>query len=157
MAKVTRPTLYHYFKNKKGLYSELLDSAIVAFTAALDPTPDEPEDLRMRLQSIFIRAKSFLRTHPDELNMINTHLLGPPSGIPPYHLPECEQFVEIALANLLLPSSVEGKIEKESFNAVLLLVSSLLRNLLHPSRDGRSFCGWNMAHYFKALDLIVKG
>lgn len=64
-AKVTKPTLYHYFGNKKGLLTAVLEREFEIFLNAIRPQAQAPEDLVKALEVLTQKWFDFAQRHPD--------------------------------------------------------------------------------------------
>ena len=63
-AGVTKPTLYHYFTNKRGLLDTLLDEQFKPLTAAVRQAADYQGDLVMSLRKVMLAFFNFAGENP---------------------------------------------------------------------------------------------
>ncbi len=62
-AGVTKPTLYHYFRSKRGLLAALLDEHFEELLSAVRPAADYQGDLTMTLRRVVLAYFDFARHH----------------------------------------------------------------------------------------------
>lgn len=82
-AGITKPTLYHFYGSKEGVYRALVDGTLERFTAQLDDTLARPGTTRARLQHLARHFFDEVRSDPERIRFILSLLYNPSSAAPP--------------------------------------------------------------------------
>ncbi len=124
-AKVTKPMLYYYFKNKAGIYTEIMKESFVEFEEIMEryPTPGTPA--KDTILMMFRELLDVQEQKVEYVRLIHAMVYGPPQGAP--HI-DFEEF-HIRMANkvtFMLKTGIEnGELEDmgvEDFTTILLSV-----------------------------------
>ncbi len=157
-ARVTKPTLYHHFKSKQGLYLTVLGEAMRIFHDRLISRLTRSADIRTCLCSLSSGIESLGRNHPDLVQLINAFFFGPPSEIPCCKLCRSSRFVEAILDDILRRGVEEGEILEDDSQSILLLIMGMLRFIqTTPADSGLLPEEATMNHCVSAIDLILRG
>lgn len=81
-AGVTKPVLYYYFKNKEGIYSEILKTRFTDLDALFDYYLKYPGRVSERLLILFDRILEFVVENRDFVKLMHAIYYGPPQGSP---------------------------------------------------------------------------
>jgi TetR/AcrR family transcriptional regulator len=81
-AEVTKPTLYHYFSNKRGLLDALLENNFVILLDSLHKAAAYQGDLTQTLQKIVQMYFEFAKNHPRFYRMQLSMYFAPPDSEP---------------------------------------------------------------------------
>ncbi len=81
-ARVTKPTLYYYFKNKAGLYQALLDLAFDERYRVMQEAVSKATTLRERLVEILCALFDFLEENSELMRLAFTTAFASPGEIP---------------------------------------------------------------------------
>jgi TetR/AcrR family transcriptional regulator len=81
-AGVTKPVLYYYFKNKEGIYSEIVKTHFTSIDALFDYYLKCPGSVSERLTSLFDRILVFVIENTDFVRLMHAIYYGPPQGAP---------------------------------------------------------------------------
>jgi AcrR family transcriptional regulator len=81
-ARVTKPTLYYYFKNKAGLYQALLDSAYNERYRVMQEAASAATTLRGRLVEMLCALFAFLQKNSELMRLAFTTAFASPGEIP---------------------------------------------------------------------------
>lgn len=81
-AGVTKPVLYYYFKNKEGIYSEIVKTHFTSIDALFDYYLKCPGSVSERLTNLFDRILSFVIENKDFVRLMHAIYYGPPQGAP---------------------------------------------------------------------------
>jgi TetR/AcrR family transcriptional regulator len=81
-AGVTKPVLYYYFRNKEGIYLELMRKPAGEFNALLDAAVGEDGSSRDRIASLSVRVYDLFVRHLDLARIMYAIYYGPPQGAP---------------------------------------------------------------------------
>ena len=90
-AGVTKPVLYYYFRNKEGIYLELLRGAFAKFDALLDASRAQRGSATEGLLRLSDQAFSLFMENMEVAKLMYSIYYGPPQGAPlfdfdTYHL-----------------------------------------------------------------------
>lgn len=83
-AGVTKPILYYYFKNKEGLYLEILHKAYGRLDDLLEQAGQWTGTATVRIQRFGAEIHRLFIENLDAARMIHAIYYGPPQGAPPY-------------------------------------------------------------------------
>ena len=81
-AAVTKPVLYYYFRNKEGIYLELMRGGLHRFDRLLEETLSTGGSAAERLTHLSTRVFSLLLEHIDVARLMYSIYYGPPQGAP---------------------------------------------------------------------------
>lgn len=80
-AGVTKPILYYYFRNKEGIYLEILKTAFDAMDVALGKQYDQAT-VKEKMLALFDDIVALCQAHSAVLRLIHAIYYGPPQGAP---------------------------------------------------------------------------
>lgn len=83
-AGVTKPILYYYFKNKEGIYLEIMRTAYGHMEALLDQAAQWSGPATERIKRFASMIHSTFIEHIDAARLIHAIYYGPPQGAPAY-------------------------------------------------------------------------
>ena len=112
-AGVSKPVLYYYFKNKEGLFRNILDRAAKAQKVMLAQVMEMSGTVVDRLINLSHRTYQIVRENQNLFKMIHNLILGPPQGAPPYDLDQYHQ----RIINVIEAIYLEGLAKKEVMEA----------------------------------------
>ena len=81
-AGVTKPVLYYYFRNKEGIYLELMRGGFSRFDSLLGESVVERGTVSERLTRLCIQTFSLFVDHIDVARVMYAIYYGPPQGAP---------------------------------------------------------------------------
>jgi TetR/AcrR family transcriptional regulator len=81
-AGVTKPVLYYYFKNKEGIYVELLKGPFIYLEKMLDETLRDSGPFRERITGLYESIFSLFVERIKEARLMYSIYYGPPQGAP---------------------------------------------------------------------------
>ena len=81
-AAVTKPVLYYYFRNKEGIYLELMGEGFSRFESLLGESTSERGSASERLTRLCTRTFSLFLEHIDVARLMWAIYYGPPQGAP---------------------------------------------------------------------------
>lgn len=70
-ARVTKPVLYYYFKNKRGLFLDLLEEAVAPLCDELEQVARGDGTPRDRMTQIIATVHRFVQERPDEFRLLH--------------------------------------------------------------------------------------
>jgi AcrR family transcriptional regulator len=82
-ARITKPTLYHFYKSKDGLYRALVEGALQEFRRELFAELEAPGTTPERLRRLARRYFSQARGHQQLMRFIFALVHNPPATAPP--------------------------------------------------------------------------
>jgi TetR/AcrR family transcriptional regulator len=80
---ITKPTLYHFYGSKEGVYRALVDGALEHLGKDLTEALEQDGTLRDRLRRLTLAYFEAARQDPDLARFIVALIHGPPSSAPP--------------------------------------------------------------------------
>lgn len=86
-AGITKPTLYHFYGSKEGVYRALVDGVLEPFRAEVARVLADGGPVRQRLRGVARAYFDRARTHPDLVRFIFALIHNPPSTAPPTDFP----------------------------------------------------------------------
>lgn len=86
-AGITKPTLYHFYGSKEGVYRALVDGVLEPFQAEVARVLAEGGPVRHRLRGVARAYFDRARTHPDLVRFIFGLVHNPPSTAPATDFP----------------------------------------------------------------------
>jgi len=81
-AGVTKPVLYYYFRNKEGIYLELMRGAWAQFNTLLDGAPRKNGTVRERVLHLLEQIFKLFLEHIEVTRVAYSIYYGPPQGAP---------------------------------------------------------------------------
>jgi TetR/AcrR family transcriptional regulator len=82
-ARITKPTLYHFYKSKDGVYQALVEGALQAFRRELFTEIEAPGTAAERLRRVARRYFAQARGHRQLMRFIFALVHNPPATAPP--------------------------------------------------------------------------
>lgn len=70
-ARVTKPVLYYYFKDKRGLYLSLLEGAVAPLCDEVERIADGEGPSRGQLEKVIFAFMRFFRERPNEFQLLH--------------------------------------------------------------------------------------
>jgi AcrR family transcriptional regulator len=81
-AGVTKPALYYYFRNKEGIYLELMREGFSKFDSLLDVSRREPGDAVRKIKRLCDEVFGLFLEHIEVARVMYAIYYGPPQGAP---------------------------------------------------------------------------
>lgn len=81
-AGVTKPALYYYFRNKEGIYLELMREGFSKFDSLLDASRGEPGDAVRKIKRLCDEVFGLFLEHIEVARVMYAIYYGPPQGAP---------------------------------------------------------------------------
>jgi len=111
-AKVAKPVLYYYFRNKEGIYIELMRSAFVKFEAVVDETTKEERPSRDRILRLCDRVFALFLENVELARVMNSVYYGPPQGAPFFDFEVYHRKFQDAITALVAQGMRSGEFRK---------------------------------------------
>ncbi len=138
-AGVTKPVLYYYFRNKEGIFVDLMREALSQFDALLDVSGREGGSARARVKILAERTLSLFDAHIDVARLIYSIYYGPPQGAPAfdmdaYHLRFQEVVLRMVEDGLRRGEFRKGNAEDMAWAIIGAVNMAMELHLCHPER-----------------------
>ncbi len=151
-ARVTKPTLYHYFGSKAGLLDELLQVNFLALLEAVRPAADYQGDLPLTLYRLAGAYFDFAKQNPEFYRLQLSLWLGPHQSesslaVRPWAHRQQTLLVDLFLAAARDHGNMKGRQQRYAVSylgQVNTFIGLVLNGFLEPS-DGMVF---NLVHQF---------
>ncbi len=139
-ARVTKPVLYYYFRNKEGIYQELMREAFVKFDALLNSSLEEQGSARDKLLRLSDRTYSLFKENIKVVRVMYAFYYGPHQGAPYFDFDIYHQKFQEAIRKLLNEGVRRGEFRKENLEemswAVLGAINVAMEvHLGHPENE----------------------
>jgi len=155
-AGVTKPVLYYYFRNKEGIYIELIRAAFVKFDALLDETRKERGKSIERLLRFSDRVFALFMENIKVARLMYSIYYGPPQGAPFFDFDALHLRLQEAVRSLIKKGIRQGELPKGNVEDRVWIILGAVNmamevNLSHPERaiDRKGFV--------RILNLILRG
>ena len=132
-AGITKPTLYHFYKSKEGVYRALVDGALDDFRRAITRAVQSPGSAALRLQRVARGYFERARARRDLLRFIFGLIHNPASSAPRTDFP---RFYDEVVAQIA--AEVEAGVARGEFVAG----RTDLRMLMLMGALGEALCGY---------------
>jgi len=155
-AGVTKPVLYYYFRNKEGIYLELIRGAFAKFGAILDETRKERGNAIERLLRFSDRLFALFMENIKIARLTYSIYYGPPQGAPFFDFDAYHLSLQEAIRLLIKEGIRQGELPKGNLDDRMWIVLGAINialevQLSHPERaiDRKGFA--------RILNLILRG
>ena len=155
-AGVTKPVLYYYFRNKEGIYLELIQEAFTKFDALLDETRKERGKALERLLRFSDRLFALFMENIKIARIMYSIYYGPPQGAPFFDFDAYHLSLQEAIRLLIKEGIRQGELAKGNLDDRMWIVLGAINialevQLSHPERaiDRKGFA--------RILNLILRG
>jgi len=155
-AGVTKPVLYYYFRNKEGIYIELIRGAFAKFDALLDETRKERGKSTERLLRFSDRVFALFMENIKVARLMYSIYYGPPQGAPFFDFDALHLRLQEAVRSLIKKGIRQGELPKGNVEDRVWIILGTVNiamevNLSHPERaiDRKGFV--------RILNLILRG
>jgi AcrR family transcriptional regulator len=155
-AGVTKPVLYYYFRNKEGIYLELIREAFTKFDALLNETRKERGKALERLLRFSDRLFALFMENIKIARLMYSIYYGPPQGAPFFDFDAYHLSLQEAIRLLIKEGIRQGELPKGNVEDRMWIVLGAINialevQLSHPERaiDRKGFA--------RILNLILRG
>jgi TetR/AcrR family transcriptional regulator len=128
-AKVTKPMLYYYFKNKEDLYVQLLDHANLTFRHLVESALSGPGGVRDRLLAFYVTVYGLLLEHLDVVRLIYSMFYGPPGAAPHYDFQKINDYLEEIMRQILQEGVTAGELRADNLEEASFILLGMLDSL----------------------------
>jgi len=155
-AGVTKPVLYYYFRNKEGIYLELMGDAFANLDHLVDSARGDQGSVRERLLRLCDRAFSLILENIETVRVMYAIYYGPHQGAPffdfdAYHLKFQEAIRQLVEEGIRKREFCKGNVEDMTW-AILGAV-----NVATEVQLGHQEMGLGRAGLARVLNLIFRG
>ena len=113
-AGVTKPVLYYYFRNKEGIYLELIRGAFMKFDALLDASSREGGSATEKLLRFSDQVFSLFMENMEVARLMYSIYYGPPQGAPFFDFDSYQLKFQEAIKRLVRKGIRQGEFQKGS-------------------------------------------
>ncbi len=156
-AGVTKPVLYYYFRNKEGLYTEILLTASVRYGLLLDGARQKKGGAVNRLLDLADQILALFMEQIEVARLAYSLYYGPPQGAPAfdfdaYHLKFHGLVTELVQLGFQNREFGRGRVEDITWMILGAVNVALETQLSHPELDfGREGLGRVLKLFFDGL------
>ncbi len=155
-AGVTKPVLYYYFRNKEGIYLELIRGAYAKFEALLDTPGGERGTAQEKILRLCDQVYSLFLENIQVAKLMYSIYYGPPQGAPFFDFDAYHLKFQDGLRRLVRAGIAQGEFRKKNADdmmwAILGAVNVAMEvQLCHPEPE------INRKGLARILDLIFRG
>ena len=155
-AGVSKPVLYYYFRNKEGIFLDLMREALSQFDALLRDSEKREGSAPARVKDLAERTLSLFVAHIEVARLIYSIYYGPPQGAPAfdmdaYHIRFQEAVLRMVEDGIRRGEFRKGNAEDMAWAVIGAINMAMELHLCHPERAfGREGLG-------RLLDVIFNG
>jgi len=124
-AKVTKPMLYYYFKNKAGIYTEIMNEAFVEFEEIMSRYPMSGISAKDTILMMFRELLEVQEKKVEYVRLIHAMVYGPPQGAPHIDFEEFHIRMADKISAMLRDGIANGELEDmgvDDFTTIILSV-----------------------------------
>ncbi len=138
-AGVTKPVLYYYFRNKEGIFVDLMREALSQFDALLVDSEKSEGSAPARLKTLGARSLALFVDHIEVARLIYSLYYGPPQGAPPfdmdaYHIRFQEAVLRIVEKGIRRGEFRKGNAEDLAWAVIGAINMAMELHLCHPEK-----------------------
>jgi len=155
-AGVSKPVLYYYFRNKEGIFLDLMREALSQFDALLRDSEQSEGSAPERLKTLAERMLGLFVAHIEVARLIYSLYYGPPQGAPAfdmdaYHIRFQEAVLRMVEGGIRRGEFRKGNAEDLSWAVIGAINMAMELHMCHPEKAmGREGVG-------RVLDVIFTG
>ena len=131
-AAITKPTLYHFYGSKEGVYHALVEGALEEYRRRLVRQVETPGTPRERLQAIARDYFAFARERRELVRFLFALIHNPPGSAPPTDLPRYYEGVVGLISRVVEEGVADGSLGPGPTDVRMLVLMGAL---------GESLCG----------------
>jgi AcrR family transcriptional regulator len=128
---ITKPTLYHFYGSKEGVYRALVDGALERFRTDLEAAIEGDGTLAVRLRRLTVTYFEAARGHPDLARFILALTHNPPSSAPRTDFLRFYGDVLMLVARAIETGEARGEIAPGPVEVRLLVLMGALGEAMH--------------------------
>jgi len=136
-AGVTKPVLYYYFRNKEGIYLELIREAFAKFDALLNALRSQRGSTTERLLRLSDQIFSLFMENIEVARLMYSIYYGPPQGAPFFDFDTYHLKFQDAIRRLVKEGIRKGEFDKGNANDMVWAITGAVNvamevRLCHP-------------------------
>lgn len=132
-AGITKPTLYHFFGSKEGVYQAIVDGALEEFRATIERAVAGPGSARTKLRRVARGYFRSCRADRERMRFIFAIIHDPPATAPSIDFPRFYETVVSRVARVVELGVQAGELQPGSTEVRMLCLMGAL---------GEALCGW---------------
>lgn len=158
-ARVTKPVLYYYFKNKEGIYLELIERAFERFEAIVDTSITGSGSIEQRLGRLCDRVFGLVVEKIEVVRLMYSIYYGPPQGAPHFdfdavHRKLFEAIKQVVAEGIQSKELRKGHAEDIAWAILGAIHVTMENELSHPERElGHEGLKRILGHIFQGISL----
>jgi AcrR family transcriptional regulator len=153
---ITKPTLYHFYGSKEGVYRALVDGTLERLRGDMTRTLEEEGTLRERLRRLTLTYFDAARSEPDLARFILALTHDPPSSAPRTDFLAFYDGVLAQVARVIETAEARGEVSPGPVEVRLLVLMGALGEAVHGYLlAGRPDLTPDLAGTL--VDVVVKG
>lgn len=125
-AKVTKPMLYYYFKNKEGLYAEIMHRASADYEALIVKHSDTEISVRGAILSMFTEMMELQESNLEYVRLIYAMVYGPPQGVPQINFGESHNKMISMIEDIVKKGIRDGELVLDDSKDFTITILSIL-------------------------------
>ncbi len=138
-AGVTKPVLYYYFRNKEGIFLDLMREALSQFDALLRESEKSERSAPARLKTLAERMLDLFVAHIEVARLIYSVYYGPPQGAPAfdmdaYHIRFQEAVLRMVEGGIRRREFRKGNAEDMAWAVIGAINMAMELHLCHPEK-----------------------
>ncbi len=155
-AGVTKPVLYYYFRNKEGIYLELIQEPFEKFSVLLDSFRAERGSASERIVRLSDQLFALFLENLEAARLMYSIYYGPPQGAPffdfeTYHLKFQEAFRDLIQEGIRGGELQKGNVQDMAWIILGAVTVAMEAQISHPET------GIDRQQLARILNLILKG
>jgi TetR/AcrR family transcriptional regulator len=155
-AGVTKPVLYYYFRNKEGIYLELIREAFAKFDALLGASQSQPGNTTERLLHLSDQIFSLFMENIEVARLMYSIYYGPPQGAPFFDFDAYHLKFHNAIEGLIRGGIRKGEFCKGNAEDIMWAIMGAV-NVAMESRLCHPEMGMERKRLARILKLIFQG
>ena len=128
---ITKPTLYHFYGSKEGVYRALVDGALDRMRVDITRALEEDGSLADRLRRLTLAYFDSTRREPDMARFIAALIHGPPSSAPHTDFLTFYDHVLAQVAGVMAAAEERGEVSPGPADARLLVLMGAIGEAVH--------------------------
>ncbi len=138
-AGVSKPALYYYFRNKEGIYLELMREAFEKFSEIHGRIFEEEGNAREKIVRLSLRVFELVRANIGVTRLMYAIYYGPPQGAPFFDFDAVHMKFQDAILRLVGEGIASGEFRREIPEDIMWALIGVLNvaievELCHPER-----------------------
>lgn len=125
-ANVTKPMLYYYFKNKEGIYTEIMNEAFTEFEEVIQRYPLKDVSAKDTIIIMFKELMEIQEQNMEYVRLIHAMVYGPPQGAPHIDFEEFHTRMANKIEVMLQTGIDNGELEDMGIKDFTTIILSIL-------------------------------